>query len=441
MPPRRSLGVAYIETALVVPWAVLAVLLGQLFVLHATWRWVYYVSIIYATVALIGTAVFYFPPPRPRNDYDKSRWQQFLELDFVGIILYAGGLTSFLLGLSWAGTTTHPWRSASVVAPIVIGGLAFIACFVYDFVVISNKPGRHALFPRDLLARFREYTVSLIVLFVAGMVYYSMAGLLPEATLFVFTNVPVQIGIMMLPNGFGSLLTCCIVPLFIHKTKRPKIYIVTAAAVQVVASALYVYGIDGAGAHKAAWMAFQFFGQGCFSLLTLTTILNASLHVRPSELGVAVGLLGTFRSMGGSIGNTIFGTILSSVANKKVPDGIVGAALENGFKGDFKVLIPAVYNAALGVPEAFAAVKGITPVVEKATLAAFHAGYAKAFQMVFYSTIPFGVIAFVAALFVKDSSPYMTNHVQTHLVKDVLGASSSRRKDLTGDDVGEKEQL
>lgn len=419
---------AYIETALVVPWAVLAVLLGQLFVLHATWRWIYYVSIIYATVALVGTAIFYFPPSRPRNDYDKTRWQEFLELDFVGIILYSGGLTSFLLGISWAGTATHSWRSVSVIAPIILGGLSFIACFVYDFVVLGAKKGRHALFPRDLLARFRQYTVSLVVLFVAGMVYYSMAGLLPEATLFVFTNQPIQIGIMMLPNGFGSFLTCCIVPLFIHRTKRPKAYIVAAATVQVVFTALYVYGVAGAGAHKAAWMAFQFFGQACFSLLTLTTILNASLHVRPSELGVAVGLLGTFRSMGGSVGTTVFNTILTSAATSQVPTRIIAAALARDFTGDLKTLIPAVYDAALGVPGAFADLHGVTPAVQQATLAAFHAGYASAFQRVFYSTIPFGVVALVAACLIEDSSQYMTNHVHTRLVRDVIGSSKKKDK-------------
>ena len=437
MGPTSGLGIAYIETALVIPWGVLAVLLGNLFVLHASWRYVYYVSIIYAGLAFVGTAVFYFPQrPTRLQQMDghgrQTSLQQFLELDFIGIFLYAGGLVSFLLGLSWAGTETHPWRSASVIAPIVIGALGFIACFVYDFVAIGEKPGRHALFPRHLMGRFREYTVSLVVVFVAGMVFYSMSAILPEATFFVFTSQPLQIGTMMLPNGFGQLIGCCIVPLFLHKTRRPKLYIIAAVVFQTIFNGLYAYGI--VKNHRAAWMAFQFFGQGGFGLITVATIFNASLHVRPSELGVAVGLLGTFRSMGGSVGNAVFGAILTSVSNTKIPDAIIGAALSTGFKGNLKLLVPAVYEAASGAPGALGGIKGVTPAVEAATLAAFKQGYAQSYQMVFYSTIPFGIIALAAALFVKDSSKYMTNHIQTHLAKDVVG-----RSDPTGQPLESKE--
>ena len=410
-----GLGLAWTEGALYIPWGALAVLLGNLFVLHATWRWTYYISTIYAALCLIGTTIFYFPPYRPSNDHEKSRLQQVRELDYIGIFLYTGGLTSILLGLSWGGQVDHPWRSASVIAPIVVGGVGFVACFLYDFFVRDTKK-LHTLFPRDLMARFREYTVSLVVVFVAGMVYYSMSALLPQGTLYVFTNEPLQIGITALPNGLGQMVGACFVPLFLHKTKRPKWYIIIALCFQTLGTALCAYGISN---HKAAWMAFQFFGQGCFALITITTVLNAGLHVRPSELGVAVGLLGTFRSMGGSVGNAIFTTILRAVATEEVPKQIANAAFTHGYTGNTSELIPAVTLAGVGVIGPLNSLQ-LPATIETAALAAFHSAYAKAFRIVFYSTIPFGVIALVAAVFIKDASKYMTNHTQVHLEKDIL---------------------
>jgi len=126
-----------------------------------------------------------------------------------------------------------------------------------------------------------------------------MTGLLPQGTLYVYTNDPFEIGVMFLPNGFGQLFTTAIMPLFLHYTKRPKYYIIVALVVQTLFNALYAYGISF---HKSAWIAFQFFGQGCFGLITIVTVMNVGLHVRPSELGVAVGLLGTFRSMEAVLG-------------------------------------------------------------------------------------------------------------------------------------------
>lgn len=386
--------------------------------LHATWRWVYYISTIYAAICLAGTAVFYFPPARPLHDFEKTRLQQVRELDYIGILLYTGGLASVLLGLSWGGEAAHPWRSASVVAPIVVGALGFIGCFLYDFFV-RDSTNLHTLFPRDLMTRFREYTVSLVVVFVAGMVYYSMSALLPQGTFYVFTNEPLQIGITALPNGLGQMTGACIVPLFLHKTKRPKWYIIIALFVQTLFTALCAYGISN---HKAAWMAFQFFSQGCFALITVTTVFNAGLHVRPSELGVAVGLLGTFRSMGGSVGNAIFSTILRTEAAKEIPKQIIGAATTNGYTGDLSKLISAVTMAGVGVLEPLTSLH-LSPTTEAATLAAFHSAYAASFRIVFYSTIPFGIVALVAAVFIKDASKYMTNHTQVRLEKDILKRS------------------
>lgn len=339
-----------------------------------------------------------------------------MELDFIGIFLYSGGLVSVLLGLSWGGNDGHPWKSASVIAPIIFGGLGLIASFAYDFVIVE-KSGRHALFPRNMMTRFREFTVSLVVVFIAGMVYYSMSALLPQATQLVYTNDPLQIGILMLPNGIGQMVATCFVPLLLHKTGYPTRYCIGAVFLQTLFTGLYALGISG---HKAAWVAFQFFGAGPFGLITVTTVFNVGLHVRPSELGVAVGLLGTFRSMGGSVGNAVFNTILRSVASEELPKQIAAAALTHGFKGDLSLLIPAVIATGNGVPNALAAVQGATLPIEAATMLAFRDAYAQAFKMVFYSTVPFGVIALVASCFIKDATPYMTNHIHVHLVKDVL---------------------
>lgn len=89
---------------------------------HLSWRWTFYLGIIINSLALVLITVFYWPPNfvglHPEG---KSRFAQFKELDFVGLLLFGGGLTSFLLGISFGGNP-YPWRSAIVVAPTVIGG-------------------------------------------------------------------------------------------------------------------------------------------------------------------------------------------------------------------------------------------------------------------------------------------------------------------------------
>jgi hypothetical protein len=112
---------------------------------------------------MIGTLTFYWPPPRPQYDFEKSRWQEIKEIDYIGFLLYTGGLTIFLIGLTWAGTENHPWKSASTIAPMIVGIMTLLACFVYDFT-LAKQP----FFPLHLFRQVREFTVLLVVVFVAG---------------------------------------------------------------------------------------------------------------------------------------------------------------------------------------------------------------------------------------------------------------------------------
>jgi hypothetical protein len=50
-----------------------------------------------------------------------------------------------------------------VIAPIVVGLLTLVACFIYDFTV-AKRP----FFPFSLFRQIREFTVLLVVVFVAG---------------------------------------------------------------------------------------------------------------------------------------------------------------------------------------------------------------------------------------------------------------------------------
>lgn len=120
-------------------------------------------GLIFGVISLVGTLLTYFPPSRPQYDYGTTRWQEFVQLDFLGLFLYTGGLTTFLVGLTWAGQPGHPWKSASVIAPIIIGFCTLMACFAYDFTIASRP-----LFPLPVFKQVREFTVLLGIVFVAG---------------------------------------------------------------------------------------------------------------------------------------------------------------------------------------------------------------------------------------------------------------------------------
>jgi hypothetical protein len=204
------------------------------------------------------------------------------------------------------------------------------------------------------------------------------------------------------------------------KVGHLKTQVIVMLVVQTAATAAYAGVVPG---NRTGWMALQFFGQGAFALITLLCYVIAGLNVPLRHLGLASGLIGTFRSGGGSVGNAIFNTILNGVVNEQIPKRLAQVAESNSLPLEtLGSLIPAAMENALGVPGAFAKVPGITPEIEAMAASAIKEAYAYAFTRVFYASIPFGCLAIIAAFFILDPSKYLTNHTAVKMERQgVMG--------------------
>lgn len=148
----------------------------------------------YGAFSLVGTFFVYFPPSHPRPD-GLTRWQEFKQLDFIGAALFVSGLAVFLYGLN-SGGNTYPWKHAGTLAPLILGLLVFLAAFIYDFIVAKDP-----LFPWYLFKNFREFSALLMLVFVAGMVFFAASALNAETILFLYTPDPIKIGVYSIPSG------------------------------------------------------------------------------------------------------------------------------------------------------------------------------------------------------------------------------------------------
>jgi hypothetical protein len=156
--------------------------------------------------------------------------------------------------------------------------------------------------------------------------------------------------------------------------------------------------------------------------ITLNCYTAASLNVPQRDLGVAIGLIGTFRSVGGSIGSVIFSSIFGQVAAKQVATRIANTAIRGGVSPkSIPDLIEAVDLTLVGVPDQLATLSGVSDRVFNACVTAARYGYAYGFRITWLASIPFGVIAIICAVAVRDPSKYFTNHVEIHLNKKVGG--------------------
>ena len=169
-------------------------------------------------------------------------------------------------------------------------------------------------------------------------------------------------------------------------------------------------------------MACQFLAMFPFGWITLNCYTAASLNVPQRDLGVAIGLVGTFRSLGGSIGSVIFASIFDQIAEKQVASRIASTAMNAGVNSETVAgLEESVRLTILGVPGLAATFPTLPAGVFDACVSAARYGYAYGFRITWLVSIPFGVLATLAATSVRDPSKYFTNHVEIHL-KEKIGA-------------------
>ncbi|KAH7133831.1 fungal trichothecene efflux pump [Dactylonectria macrodidyma] len=422
----RSLGLGILEGGISIPWGVVSVLFANALYQYASWRWIFYIGVIVEAISLLGTAFFYWPTPRPRGDFDKSRWQQFREIDWIGLFLFTSGLTTCLIGLTWGGTTAYPWKSAGAIVPIVGGLLALIAAFAYDFIW-AKAP----MFPLKLFTMVRGYLLILVVLFVSGMFFNALSALLPQGSLYMFTTDGIEIGILSLPMTLISGVTGVLVPLFAHRIRYIKWQLVVGMALQAIFIAAAAGTVNPN--RKLAWAFVPAFGVPMFVLVTILGYAISSLHVPHSQLGVAMGLLGTFRSAGGAVGNAIFNTVFQSKFRTYAGEEIANAAIGSGLNAsDLATIIPETIQYNLDIPGMLVDIDGITPDIREILRAAVRTAYGRSFQFVFYITIPFSVVALVCSLFIEDPTAYMTNHTQSAMQS--RGITQPQTNDLSEDE-------
>jgi hypothetical protein len=131
-----------------------------------------------------------------------------------------------------------------------------------------------------------------------------------------------------------------------------------------------------------AWMLVTGLGMGMYIQVTTLAVQNSS---PPADLGTATSTVTFFRSMGGSFGTAIFGAILTNRLSTHLAQSLPAAAGA-----------PVISGRSLGGGSA--QIHALPPAIASKVLEAF----THSFQDMFLWGIPFLLIAFVIALFLKE---------------------------------------
>jgi EmrB/QacA subfamily drug resistance transporter len=153
----------------------------------AGWRWIFYINLPLASLALFMIAVKM--PPLTRRVPGT--------VDYLGAILVITTFVPLLLALSWAGNT-YPWSS-----PRVLGLLGISVAGLAAFVFVESRVAHPILSLR--LFTNRTFTFANLASFIVSMSFMGVVSFLPLYLQLGAGAQPAQSGFVMLPLMLGLI--------------------------------------------------------------------------------------------------------------------------------------------------------------------------------------------------------------------------------------------
>ncbi|KAI1171188.1 MFS multidrug transporter-like protein [Nemania sp. FL0916] len=140
---------------------------------HVSWRWCFWINVPIGGFVILAILAF-VPLQQSSNQQERSLpiRSKVRHMDIIGIVLFIGAVTSFLLAVTWGGQT-YPWSNSRIIGLFVSFGILTIL-----FAGWLWKRGETALIPLRVL-RQRSIAMGSLTLFLIGIANQIYAFYLP----------------------------------------------------------------------------------------------------------------------------------------------------------------------------------------------------------------------------------------------------------------------
>ncbi|MCL6452090.1 MAG: MFS transporter [Alicyclobacillus sp.] len=257
-----------------------------------SWRWVFYINLPFAVLAIIGVLVTL---PKVRVDHQ-------VKIDWWGTFLLVVGLVPILLGFTWAGTK-YPWGAWETIA-LFAGGVVLLAVWI----LVERKAADPVVAP--WLFKNRIFSTSLILGVLVGMAMFGSLMYLPVYVQGVIGLNAQHSGLIMSPMMISFIVGSMVSGQVMTRTGRYKVLAVVSALVGVLA--LFLFTRLNVHTHYATVMVDMIvLGLGIGSLMPLLNV--AVQNAFPYKMMGTVNSTQQFvGSLGGVIASPIFGSVLNA---------------------------------------------------------------------------------------------------------------------------------
>lgn len=290
-PTRRAKWSGLIMSVFAVA-TIIGPLLGGWITDNYSWRWAFYVNLPVGAAAL-AAAMVALPGHVALHRH---------RVDYSGAALLVAAAVPLLLGFSWAGTE-YAWRSWQIIALFTFS-VAMWGAFVWRELRAAEPVINPRLFSNQVFA------VSAVASTIQSAAMFGAIMFLPLFVQGVLGKSATNSGIILMPMMLAAMATSVLAGQVLGRTGRYKAVVVVGfAAVVGGAWLLSRMGVDTASGTLTRDMVVMGLGLGV-AMSAFTVIVQNQYPAH--RLGEVTAGLQFFRSIGGTVGMAVFGTILSN---------------------------------------------------------------------------------------------------------------------------------
>jgi EmrB/QacA subfamily drug resistance transporter len=256
------------------------------------WRWIFYVNMPVGAIALL-TVGLTLPSLGQRKEH---------RIDYLGAAILVAAAGPMLLAFSWAGSQ-YDWISVQVIGLLVFAAIMFVVFFLWE-----GRAAEPVITPG--LFRNGIFSVSVLSSFLVSAGMFGAIMYLPLFVQGVLGQTATNSGAVLTPMMLGLMVTSIVSGQLMSRWGRYKILAIVGFTITCVGMFFLSRVGVGTGSTVVVWdMVILGLGMGV-GMTLFTIVAQNAFPFR--QIGEVTASLTFFRSIGGTVGVAILGSIMTN---------------------------------------------------------------------------------------------------------------------------------
>ncbi|MBD3109536.1 MFS transporter [Bacillus sp. AGMB 02131] len=288
-------------------------LIGAYITEYISWHWIFYVNVPIGIISLLFVM----------TSYKESANRLKQSIDWGGAITLVASVVCFMFAIELGGKQ-YEWTSAPIIALFSIFAIMFVS-FLFIETKAKDPIISFSLFKKPLFAS------SQVLAFIYGATFIPLTVYIPIFVQSVFGGSATNAGLILTPMMLGSVVGSGISGMTQTKTSFRNLMFISVVSFAAGLLLLSTMTPDTSRVLVTLFMVLSGIGVGfSFSLLPTSSIHN----LEATQRGSANSTNAFFRTLGMTIGITIFGSIQSSRLTDYLTEAFAGKQAAMNFLGN-----------------------------------------------------------------------------------------------------------